>query len=125
MKKAISLTLTLLLFSATAHAQESETGNKDKLFWTLAAGAQAATIYDVNTTLRVLDRCATCYEANPIMRPFVRNTTAAYGAGMSLSAVGIYGSRRLKEKGSRWWWVPMIGQIGVHTILGIRNSQIR
>jgi hypothetical protein len=125
MKKGISLILTFLLFAATARAQERETGNKDKLFWSLAVGAQAATVYDVNTTLRTLNRCATCYEANPIMRPFVGNTVAAYGAGMSLSAASIYGSKRLKEKGSRWWWVPLVGQIGVHTALGIRNSQIR
>src|SRR5678816_1207843 len=124
MKKAISITLTFLLFGATAYAQEPAPGNKDRFFWTLAAGAQAATIYDVNTTLGTLTRCPTCYEANPIMKPFARNSVAAYGAGMSLSAASIWGSKKLKEKGSRWWWAPLVGQIGLHTALGIRNSQI-
>lgn len=124
MKKATALPLILLLLNSTAYAEDGA-ASKEKLFWTLAAGVQAATIYDVNTTIRTLDRCVTCYEANPIMKPFVRNTTAAYGAGLGLSAVSIYGSRKLKEKGSRWWWVPLVGQIGVHTALGIRNSQIR
>jgi hypothetical protein len=120
MKKIISISLTALLLTATAHAEE-----KDKLFWSLAAAAQVATVYDVNTTLRTLDRCSTCYEANPIMRPFVRNSATAYSAGLGLSAAGIYGSKKLKERGSRWWWVPLVSQIGVHTALGIRNSRIR
>jgi hypothetical protein len=122
MKNALSVGLIVLFLTTTAHAQEKD---RDKLFWSLAAAAQVATVYDVNTTLRTLDRCPACYEANPIMRPFVRNSATAYSAGLGLSAVGIYGSKKLKERGSRWWWVPLVSQIGVHTALGIRNSHIR
>jgi hypothetical protein len=120
MKNTIAVSLVLVLLTGTAYAEE-----KDKLFWGLAAGAEAATAYDVNTTLRTLKTCPSCYEANPVMRPFMGNSTTAYSAGLGLTAASIYGSKKMKERGSRWWWVPLVGQIVIHTALGIRNSRMR
>ena len=118
MKRIVTLVLTVGLFSTSA-------GAEDKLFWALSTGAQAATIYDIETSLRVFDRCTTCYEANPIMRPFIGSRSTAYTTGLGLSSLGSFGSYKLKEKGVRWWWLPLVGQIGMHTVLGIRNSRMR
>ena len=117
MKWIATSLLTLLLTTMTARAE-------DKLFWTLAAGAQAATIYDIHTTMRALDRCPSCGEANPTMRPFVSSRPAAFSASLGLSAGSIYGSYQLRKKGVRWWWLPLAGQIGVHTAMGLRNGRI-
>src|SRR5262245_45171990 len=117
MKKTAAL-LTILLFATTARAE-------DKLFWTLATGAQAATVFDLETTVRALNRCPTCYEANPFMKPFVSSKPAAYSAGLGLSAASIYGSLKLKKQGTKWWWVPLAGQIGMHTAFGLMNNRIR
>jgi hypothetical protein len=118
MKRTGTALLIVLLWTSMVHAE-------DKIFWTLAAGAQAAAVYDAETTLKALRRCPSCYEANPIMRPFVGSRSGAYGATMGFSALSTYGSRELKKRGSRWWWAPMVGQIGLHTALAIRNSRLR
>src|SRR5262245_23033484 len=104
MKRTATALLTLALFAATAQAE-------DKLFWTLAAGAQTAAIYDVETTVRTLRSCTTCYEANPLMKPFVGSRSTAYSVSVGLSAVSTYGSFKLKERRVRWWFVPLVGQI--------------
>jgi len=124
MKNALSIGLALLLLTSTAYAEDNDKDH-EKLFWSLAAGSQAATAFDVYTTRRALNRCVTCYEANPVMQPFMQNNPAAYTASLGLSAASIYGSKVLKERKSRWWWVPMVSQIGIHTALGIRNSRLR
>jgi hypothetical protein len=58
------------------------------------------------------------------MTPFVTKKPAAYLAGTALTTAGIYGSHRMKKDGSRWWWSPIVAQIGMHIVLGIRNSRI-
>jgi hypothetical protein len=117
MQPTVTILLTILLMSMTAYG-------KDNLFWTLAGGAQAATIYDLQTTLRVLQRCPSCGEANPIMKPFAGSTSAAFSAGLGFTAASIYGSHRLRQRGARWWWLPLAGQIGIHTVMGIRNNRL-
>lgn len=109
----------MVLFLPTMAAAE------DRLFWTLTAGAHAAAVYDMETTIRALRRCPSCYEANPVMRPLMDSRSSAYAAGLGLSAVSAYGSFKLKERGSRWWWAPLAGQIGLHVVLGIRNSRLK
>jgi hypothetical protein len=118
MKRTRNAILILVLFSTVAHAQ-------DKLFWTLATATEAATLYDLHTTQTALQRCQSCYEANPIMKPFVGSRAAALTAGLGLSAGSIYGAFKLKKKGFRYWWVPLAAPIAVHTAAGISNTRIR
>ena len=118
MKRTRNVLVLIVLSTTTLHAEE-------KLFWTLAAGTQAATVFDLQTTRSALQRCPSCYEGNPIIKPFVLSPPAAFGAAMSLSAGSIYGAYKLKKKGVRVWWVPLAAPIAVHTIAGINNSRIR
>jgi hypothetical protein len=109
--------LTILLTTTTLNAA-------DKTFWALAAGAQAATVFDAETTVRTLRRCATCVEGNPFMKPFVGTRPGAYFAGTALTTAGFYEPYKMRQRGSRWWWAPIVAQIGMHTALGIRNSRM-
>jgi len=118
MKRTRNVLALIVLFTTTLHAE-------DKLFWTLAAGTQAATVYDLQTTRSVLHRCTSCYEANPIMKPLVPSSPAAFGAALTLSAGSVFGAFKLKKRGVRVWWIPMAAPIAVHTIAGISNSRIR
>jgi hypothetical protein len=118
MKRTRNAILVTLLISMAAHAE-------DKWFWTLTAATQAATIYDLHTTRSAMQRCQSCYELNPVMRPFVASTPAALSAGLGLSSASIYGAFKLKKKGFRYWWVPLAAPIAVHTAAGIRNTRIR
>jgi hypothetical protein len=113
----LTAVLASLLFTTSASAE-------NVLFWTLAGGAQAATVYDIQTTRKALQNCASCIEANPIMRPFVGSSPAAFSTSMGLTAGSIYASHKLKSKGVKWWWIPLAAQIGVHTAMGIRNSRL-
>jgi hypothetical protein len=116
--RATAAFLTILLMTTTLNAQ-----NK-KALWALTAGAQAATIFDMETTVRALNRCPTCSEGNPAMRPFMGTRASAYAAGTALNSVAFYAPYKMKESGNKWWWVPLVAQIGVHTFLGIKNSRI-
>ena len=118
MKRTRNVLLLIVLLTKTLHAE-------DRLFWILAGGAQAATIYDIQTTRNVMQRCPTCYEANPIMKPFVASSPAAFSVAVGLSAGGIYGAFKLRKKGVRYWWVPVAAPLAVHTIAGLNNSRIR
>lgn len=115
--RRLAALLTILLTTSTLNAA-------DKSFWALAAGAHAATIYDVETTMRTLKRCPSCAEGNPLMRPFIGSRPGAYAASAAISTAGYYAPYKMKERGSRWWWAPIVAQIGMHTALGIRNSRI-
>lgn len=83
------------------------------------------TVLDVETTHRKLDSCATCYEANPIMRPFVqqgRGTT--YAVAFSLNAITMEIARRRRNENSRLWFVrPLIGA-GIHGAAAASNNNI-
>jgi len=121
-KRNVKRTATALLLAALiTPAVYAE----DKLFWTLAVGTQVATIYDLQSTRSVFRRCPSCYEANPIMRPFAPSPPAAFGAALSLSGVSVYGSYQLKKRGIRWWWVPLAAPIAAHTAAGLSNRRIR
>jgi len=111
--------IVLMILMATSLQAE------DKVFWTLVAGTQAATVYDLQTTRSLLQQCASCSEANPIMRPVVGSLPAAYSTALGLNAASIYGSLKLKKKGSRWWWVPLAIPIAAHTAAGISNTHLR
>lgn len=92
----------------------------------LFAALQASTIYDMETTFRTLDRCPTCREGNPIMRPFVsagRPATYAFTTGINLLA--LHTSLQLRKAHKKWWYVPSAVAIGIHVFAGIHNSRIK
>lgn len=93
-------------------------------YWLTYALALGMAAYDVHSTFAGLDRCATCAEANPIMRPFIRlGKGATYGVALSLTVFQMEIARRMKRQHERSWAVgPAIG-IGVHGVAAISNSQ--
>jgi hypothetical protein len=98
----------------------------DNKFWALASLSHAAAGYDVHTTMSALNQCgAGCFEANRLMRPFVGSGPAAYSFTLGLTSVSTYATYRLKQKGVRWWWVPMVTTTMLHVAAGIRNQNIR
>src|SRR5262245_51210399 len=118
MKRTRNVLFLIIFFTTTLHAE-------DKLFWVLATGTQVATVYDLQTTRSALQRCPSCSETNPIMKPFVPSSPAAYGAALRSSGGSNYGAFKLKRKGVRIWWVPLAAPIAVHALAGISNSRIR
>ena len=62
----------------------------------LMAAALAATSFDVETTIRVQQRCATCYEANPFYALVCREPSDFISCG-----AGVYSLRRLCVVGTR------------------------
>lgn len=75
---------------------------------------------DVGSTLYVLDRCPTCYETNPLMRPFVRHPPALIGVTAGLSGGVVYGSMKLSKKSTAWLLVPLA--FGVRSLLAARHN---
>lgn len=95
-------------------------------FLALYLASAGATSFDIETTMAGLKRCApACYEANPIMRPFVDSRAKAYTVAMGLTSLSAYGSHKLREGGSKWWWVPMAVNIGVHVGFATANRGVR
>lgn len=93
-------------------------------FWTYAA-LTITTILDVETTFHALDRCSTCYEANPLMAPFVkRGRGATYAFAFSLNVIQMERARRARKAGERHWYLGPALASGVHGILAASNSQI-
>ena len=118
MKQNRNAVFAIMLMAATVQAE-------DKVFWALVTGTEVATAYDLQTTRNLLQRCASCYEGNPIMRPFVGSLPAAYGTALSFNVASVYGSLQLKKKGSRWWWVPLAAPIVAHTVAGVSNKRLQ
>jgi hypothetical protein len=79
----------------------------------------ALTIADVESTFRGLNRCTTCVEANPFMRPFVsRGRVPTY----AVNAITMEIARRRRNDGNRGWYVgPLLGS-AVHGGAAISNS---
>ena len=118
MKRTRNAVFLMMLMVATVQAE-------DKVFWTFVAGTQVATVFDLQTTRNLMQQCASCYERNPIMKPFVGSLPAAYGTALSLNAASVYGSLLLKKQGHRWWWVPLAIPIAAHTVAGINNKRLQ
>src|SRR5437016_1552139 len=91
----------------------------DSKFLTLTSFSFASALYDAQTTLGTLERChGLCFEENRFMRPFVGNAASAYAFTMGLTSVSAFATYRLKQKGARWWWVPMAATSILHVTAG-------
>jgi hypothetical protein len=91
-------------------------------FDALAITTIASTAYDLQSTFNALERCNTCREGNPAMRPFIGNKPAAYGIVLGLTGSTIYASHKLKQQNKRWWWIPMVAISGLHIGAAIHNG---
>jgi hypothetical protein len=130
-------TLILLgLFAANARGEDvkeainlvedSKSSTLDYKFLAVASLSYASAIYDTHTTFAALDRCGgRCFEANRLMSPFVANKPTAYAFTSGLTSVSTYATYRLKQRGKRWWWVPMTTTAVLHLVAGIHNQNIR
>jgi hypothetical protein len=118
-KRALGIAVLLTLFGNYAHAE-------DRALIALTSAAYATAAYDARTTTGVLQRCGgRCVEGNPLMRPFAGNPGSAMAFSMGLTSATAYGTYRLKQKGVKWWWVPMAASMAVHVACGIHNQQLK
>jgi hypothetical protein len=97
---------------------------QDKSLTILSGATAAATAFDVATTMKVFHSCDTCYEANPVMRPFVGSGAGAYTVSLSISSATMWASYKLKQDGRKWWWIPLGAQIGFHLAAGVHNQAL-
>ena len=96
----------------------------DTKFWMITAIHAASMAYDIETTFYTLDRCPNCYEANPIMRPFVkRGRLATYAFGMGIVTAQTWISYEMKKHTKFWWVIPAAG-IGLHSYAGTHNLSL-
>ena len=121
------------LFGASAHAQDAAPDalvdrppTVDNKLLTLISLSYASAVYDTQTTMTTLRQCnRRCFEANPLMSPFVGSKASAYSATMGLTSLSAFATYRLKKSGARWWWVPLAATSAVHIAAGIHNQAIR
>jgi hypothetical protein len=116
--RILALGILLFLFGGRAQAQDG------KLF-ALTSLTFASAIYDTQTTMKALETCGACSEANFLMRPFVGSRPSAYAFSMGLTTAATYSTFRLKQDGVKWWWVPMAATIALHVTAGAHNQRIR
>jgi len=107
------------------YAQTQTEKTADKKFWVVNTIMIGSTIYDVESTYFALNRCENCYEANPLMKPFVEAGRPALYIVQGAIDVGIiYASYKMKKKGHKLWYVlPAIVTVA-HTIAGTHNIRI-
>ena len=95
---------------ALSHRPESS-----RSWWLMYGVLTLATVADVESTFHGLDRCATCREGNPIMRPFVeRGRGATYAFTFGLNALTMELARRARNRHERHWYVGPMISTGVH-----------
>jgi hypothetical protein len=131
----VSALILLSLFAANARAEdggeeiklveESRSSTLDYKFLAVASLSYASAIYDTRTTAAALDRCGgRCFEANRLMSPFVGSKPSAYAFSVGMTSVSTYATYQLKQRGKRWWWVPMTTTAVLHVVAGIHNQKI-
>lgn len=92
---------------------------------TLTSVSVASALYDAQTTIATLQHCYNrCFEANNVLSPFAQNRTSAYAFTMGLTSLSTYATYRLKQRGTRWWWVPMAGTAIMHVAAGLHNQHV-
>lgn len=125
-----SLLLVLLVNSiASAEGQllsrSQEEKVADKKFWIVNSIFIGSTILDVESTFYALDKCKTCREGNPIMRPFIEAGRPWSYAFFAVTDAGyVYCSYYFKKHDKyAWWLIPITGTV-FHTVVGVRNIKI-
>lgn len=124
MKRFLFIFLCLFLIPTAVKAQDVA----DKKFWIINSVLIGATVYDIESTYLALDRCETCYELNPIMRPFVEAGKPQLYAVQGLIDAGvIYVSYKMKKQDSKlkkmWWLLPVAVTAG-HLVAGTNNMRM-
>lgn len=113
--------LGLLLAPVALQAQEVA----DRKFWTVNTMLIGSTIYDVESTYYALDKCQTCREGNPFMRPFVKaGKPWFYAVQGSIDAGVIYTSYKMKKNDKKLWWLLPVVMTATHSIAGTSNIRI-
>src|SRR3989344_4360324 len=124
MKRFLFVFLGLFFIPTIVQAQEVS----DKKFWIINSILIGATVYDIESTYLALGRCETCYEFNPIMRPFVEAGKPQLYAVQGLIDAGvIYASYKMKKQDSKFkkvWWVLPVAVTASHLAAGTNNIRI-
>ena len=131
MRKLCGAVLLVLVASTAAHAQEFRTSERvaDKKFWLTAGALTTTMLLDTRSTFDVSKRCPDCYEANPVVAPFVRQgATTTYAAGLAFDAGVMTVAYKMKGSENRWarrtWWVVPAALIVGHSIAYRHNNNL-
>lgn len=104
--------LTTVLFAAPARAVKKPRLPK---LTKLDAAVYLASEFDAATTYHLLNTCGSgCYEANPMVRPFARNSGIFVMVGASAYAVNYFAHRLENNSHPRWAKGLRVMAIGVH-----------
>jgi hypothetical protein len=123
--------MLLVLATATAsYAQDRGTEKvADAKFWIVGAALNTAMVLDTRSTFDVAKRCTDCYEANPIVAPFVHQgapTTFIAGEAFDVAVMSV--AAKMKASDRRWvhrtWWVVPVALIAGHTLAYRHNDSL-
>ena len=101
----------------------------DKTFWLIGAALNTAMVLDTKSTFDVSKRCASCYEADPVVAPFVVQgpaTTFAAGEAFDIGVMAL--AAKMKGSSHSWarhtWWVVPIALTTGHAIAFRHNNNL-
>ena len=108
--------MAVILFAVPAWAVKKPHGTK---LTKLDLAVYLASEFDAATTYHLLQTCGSgCYEANPMVRPFARNSGIFVMAGASAYAVNYFAHRLKNRSHPRWAKALRIIAIGAHAYAG-------
>jgi len=82
----------------------------------------ASTILDVETSMRAVDSCRDCSEANPVFsRATMKGRLPLYLMHGGIDAAAILGSYYLKKSNHRYWWMIPVAMSTAHFAAGGAN----
>lgn len=111
MKKAL---LFLLLTQAqVTYAQRA-------VLYPIAIGSNAFDVTTTRTNLKLGAR-----ELNPIMMLPAKNVYSHHAVAMGFNIFAVESSMRLKAKGSKHWYIPILVHTGLHVSAGFLNKAAR
>jgi|SRR5208282_767216 len=95
------------------------------ILWLALVHVGAATTDGFSTTY--WERaCRSCYEADPIARPFIgsRPTWPRMIAGGTLEVgAATFVGYELRKHHRKYWWVPQVGEIVAHSVVAGMNYE--
>lgn len=121
--KLLAAALTTLLAAPLAAQAPPDTTRQDPTFALWTASLTLATVYDIETTVRGLSRCA-CREGGPLTRIVIGRRANAYLLSAALNTAVATLSWKAKKDGKPWWWVPMGILSAVHIGAGTLNLRL-
>ena len=84
-----------------------------------------ATLLDIESTFYVLDRCISCSEKNPVMRPLVeRGKLPIYGIQMIANYAILRSTWKMHQEGHPYWNTLARSATKMHTMAGCSNMSI-